>query len=169
MNKIIILRGNIASGKSTAGLALQKKLGRGTLLIQQDTVRREMLWVKEEPNTMSVSLLKTLAEYGNKNCDYTILEGLLYSDINESLFRYITELYGKQIYAYYFDIPFEEALIRQKQRPIHNKFGEDEMRKWWREKDLLNFIPEKIVNTISMAPDEIVKMIIEDNTDNKPC
>lgn len=35
-SKIIILRGNSGSGKTTVANALQKKLGRGTLIISQD-------------------------------------------------------------------------------------------------------------------------------------
>ncbi|MDO5517655.1 MAG: GNAT family N-acetyltransferase [Clostridium sp.] len=49
-SKIIMLRGNSGSGKSTAAKTLQKKLGRGTLLISQDVVRREMLYVNDGTN-----------------------------------------------------------------------------------------------------------------------
>lgn len=41
-SKLIILRENSGSGKSTVAKELQQKLGRGTLLISQDLVRREM-------------------------------------------------------------------------------------------------------------------------------
>lgn len=48
--KLIILRGNSGSGKTATGKALQRKFGRGTMLISQDVVRREMLFVKDGPN-----------------------------------------------------------------------------------------------------------------------
>ena len=38
--RLIILRGNSGSGKTTTGKALQKKSGHGTMLISQDVVRR---------------------------------------------------------------------------------------------------------------------------------
>ena len=60
MSKIIILRGNSASGKSTAAKALQKRIGNGTFLISQDNVRREMLWEKTGQHNQTVSLLKNL-------------------------------------------------------------------------------------------------------------
>jgi len=163
MNKIIILRGNCASGKSTTALELQKRFGRGnSLLISQDIVRREMLWVKDVIGNPTVELLKSLVSYGHKNCSYTILEGILYSDVYENLFNEIAKIYGNQIHAYYFDVPFEETLVRQKQRPIHNAFGEEEMLKWWREKDYIKFIPEKTINAVAMDVDEVVEMIIKD-------
>jgi uridine kinase len=38
--KLIILRGNSGSGKTTTGKALQRKFGHGTMLISQDVGRR---------------------------------------------------------------------------------------------------------------------------------
>lgn len=47
MGKLIILRGNSGSGKTTVARALQRKFGRNTLFLSQDTVRREMLWAHD--------------------------------------------------------------------------------------------------------------------------
>ena len=47
MSKLIIIRGNSGSGKSTLAGRLQRKFGRNTMVISQDTVRREMLWAKD--------------------------------------------------------------------------------------------------------------------------
>lgn len=47
MSKLIIIRGNSGSGKSPLAKALQKKIGRNTMVISQDTVRRDMLWVRD--------------------------------------------------------------------------------------------------------------------------
>lgn len=41
MGKLIILRGNSGSGKTTVAKALQKKLGRNTMLISQDEVQKK--------------------------------------------------------------------------------------------------------------------------------
>lgn len=41
--KLILLRGNSGSGKTTLAHMLQRKLGRGTLVISQDVIRRDML------------------------------------------------------------------------------------------------------------------------------
>ena len=70
-----------------------------------------------------------------------ILEGILNAEWYEPLFRQAEELFGKEIFAYYFDISFEETLIRHKQRHI-SSFGEKQMRSWWKEKDYINFISE---------------------------
>lgn len=161
MPKIIILRGNSGSGKSTVSKNLQRKIGRGTLLISQDYVRREMLWVQDRLNNQAIDLLNNLITYGYQNCDVTILEGILYSDIYEYLFKNVEILFGDNIFAYYFDIPFEETLKRHLQKPNSNDFGEAEMKRWWRENDLLSNIKESIINK-DMSIDETIQLIYND-------
>lgn len=51
MGKSIILRGNSGSGKTTVAKELQKKFGHNTMLISQDEVRRNILWVKDGIDT----------------------------------------------------------------------------------------------------------------------
>ena len=60
MGKLIILRGNSGSGKTTVAKALQKKLGRNTMLISQDEVRRNMLWVDDGIDTKALPLMAEL-------------------------------------------------------------------------------------------------------------
>ena len=50
MHKLIILRGNSGSGKTTVAKELQGLFGRNTMLISQDVVRRDMLGVKDDRN-----------------------------------------------------------------------------------------------------------------------
>lgn len=161
MNKLIILRGNSGSGKTTTGKALQKKFGHGTMLISQDVVRREMLFVKDGPNTEASKLLNELALYGTKHCNIIILEGILNSKWYRKLFENLLNDFGNQIFAYYFDIPFEETLNRHKQKPNAHEFGENEMRRWWNEKDLLDIIPEVRLHK-ELSLNEIVDMIYQD-------
>lgn len=159
--KLIILRGNSGSGKTTIGKALQKKFGHGTMLISQDVVRREMLFVKDGPNTEASELLNELALYGKEHCNIVILEGILNSKWYRKLFENLLEEFNNQIFAYYFDIPFEETLNRHKQKANAHEFGEKEMRKWWNEKDLLDIIPEVCLHK-ELSLNEIVDMVYQD-------
>ena len=56
MAKLVIIRGNSGSGKSSLARKLQAHYGRGSLLIAQDTVRRDMLKEKVEPGNLSIDL-----------------------------------------------------------------------------------------------------------------
>ena len=116
MKKIIILRGNSGSGKTTVARALQKKFGYNTMMISQDEIRRNILWVKDGVDTKALPLMIELMKYGYEYCDVVILEGIMYDEWYSPLFKTANELYGMDIYAYYFDIPFEETVRRHNTR-----------------------------------------------------
>jgi len=156
--KIVMLRGNSGSGKTTIARNLQRCYGRGTLLISQDAVRREMLYVKDGSETQAIGLMIDLVRYGKANCATVILEGILYADWYQRLFEVIKDEFKNNIYAYYFDIPFEETLFRHKTKPNAGDFGEADMKRWWRGKDYLEIISEYIINK-DMTADAIVNMI----------
>lgn len=158
MSKLIIIRGNSGSGKTTLAKQIHNRLPRNTLLILQDTVRRDMLRVKDGENTLGLPLFEDLLHYGYRNCDYVILEGILNAEWYLPLFRQAEELFGKEIFAYYFDISFEETLMRHKQRHI-SSLGEKQMRSWWKEKDYINFISETRFSSQTTLRQEIEKIM----------
>jgi len=157
MKKLIILRGNSGSGKTTIAKELQKRFGRNTMLISQDMIRRDMLMVKDGENSLAVPLMKELLSYGNKYSAVVILEGIMYADWYKSLFQLAVQLYDTRVYAYYFDLPFEETLKRHQTKPNRGDFGEEEMRRWWREKDFSN-----ILNEISITSDKDKESIVNE-------
>ena len=159
--RLIILRGNSGSGKTTIGKALQRKFGHGAMLISQDVIRREMLFVKDGPNSEASQLLLELALYGKSHCNIVILEGILNSKWYTKLFKNLLDEFKNQIFAYYFDIPFEETLNRHKLKPNAHEFGEKEMREWWNEKDLLDIITEVCLHK-ELSLNEIVDIIYQD-------
>lgn len=145
MGKLIALRGNSGSGKTTVAKELQKKFGRNTILISQDVIRRDMLMVKDGEDTRALPLMKELLKYGSTHSDIVILEGIMYADWYRPLFELARRIYGKEIYAYYFDLPFEETLRRHQTKPNCREFGEEAMRRWWREKDFSDVLNEKSI------------------------
>ncbi|MBT9777088.1 uridine kinase [Clostridium sp. MCC353] len=163
MSVLIILRGNSGSGKSSAAKALQRKIGRNTLIIPQDTIRREMLWVRDGKDTAALPLLIDLLKYGNTHCEYVILEGILYAEWYKPLFEAAVEIFENRIFAYYYDIPFEETLRRHETKEKRFEFGEAEMRRWWKEKDYIGIIPEKILKediSLECAVDIILRDVL---------
>ena len=160
--KLILLRGNSGSGKTTLAHMLQRKLGRGTLVISQDVIRRDMLWVHDKPGHPAIPLLINLVQYGRKNCRYVILEGILFSETYEELFRCIQAEYSAEdIHAYYYDIPFEETLRRHETKPNRADFGPEAMRDWWKEKDYIGYLPETIL-TQTMTLENAATRILAD-------
>lgn len=161
-HKLILLRGNSGSGKTTLAHMLQHKLGRGTLVISQDVIRRDMLWARDTKDGPAVPLLINLVQYGRQHCEYVILEGILFSETYEALFRCIQAEYAAEdIHAYYYDIPFEETLRRHETKPNRADFGPEAMRDWWKEKDYIGYLPEKTL-TQKLALEDAMKLVLED-------
>ena len=162
MKKVIILRGNSASGKTSVAKELQERLGCNTLMISQDMIRRDILHVKDGPNTLVIPLLTNLVEYGHQHTEITILEGIFKFEWYEPFFNHVKDLFGDEIYAYYWDIPFEETLRRHQTKIDKAKeYGATAMHKWWREKDYLTSITETIFHE-NVSLEEAVNHILQD-------
>lgn len=160
MRKLIILRGNSGSGKTTIAKELQNRFGSNTMLISQDVIRRDMLKVKDGENTQALPLMKELLIYGSNHSDVVILEGIMYADWYKPLFELAVKLYGTEVYAYYFDLTFEETLKRHQTKPNCHEFGEEAMRRWWREKDFSD-----VLNEITITDEEDMESIVTEIVD----
>jgi len=162
MSRLIILRGNSGSGKTTAAKALQRKLGPNTMLISHDMIRMQMLYVSGKTGIeKSQPLMMELLKYGRRHSEMTILEGILDSVEYRELFECCLSEFGSEnIDAFYYDLPFEETLVRHQTKPNRMDFGEAEMRRWWREKDYLSVIRETIL-TREISLDETVELICQ--------
>ncbi|MCH5285935.1 MAG: kinase [Christensenellaceae bacterium] len=160
MATLILLRGNSGSGKSTVARALQQHFGRNTLLIPQDTVRREMLYSRDLPDGPTAPLIEVIARYGAEHCPVTIVEGILYTDRYDSLFRAMAAMFD-HIHAYYFDISFEETLRRHETRPQRTQFGPEHMRSWWLDHDLTSVFTEAIIPEPSSLEETVARIIAD--------
>lgn len=159
LSKLIILRGNSGSGKTTVSKLLQEKFGRNTMLISHDMVRMQILHAKDAE---ALPLIMQMLKYGRQNSDITILEGILPVEVYMPLFELAILEYGENIFAFYYDLPFEETLQRHATKPNKADFGEQDMRRWWKEKDFINIIPEKVITpnlSISDTVDMICKLV----------
>ena len=162
MKKLIILRGNSGSGKTTVAKLLQNKIGANTMLISHDMIRMQILHVRgKEGVEKSQPLMIELLRYGKRHSEVTILEGILPSKEYATLFEVAIEEYGDNIYSYYWDIPFEETLIRHYTKPNCNDFGEEAMRRWWQEKDYLDTIQQTIIEK-DLSLNDTVELIYSD-------
>lgn len=159
--KLIIIRGNSGSGKSTIAKKLQDNMGDKTMLIPQDVVRREMLRTKDKEHNVSIQLIYDIAMYGKSIGYDVIVEGILVKRRYGDMLRKLIDDFGGEAHVYYFDISFEETLRRHKLKSVAQEFGESEMRQWWNEDDRLGLEGEKSV-VDRMSESQILEMIDSD-------
>lgn len=156
MAKLIIIRGNSGSGKSTVAKLLQRELGYQTMLVQQDVVRREMLRVRDEPGNPAIELIYDIAAYGRSIDNDVIVEGILTRERYGDMLQRLLDLFD-EAHVYYFDVPFEETVRRHNTKPNAHEYGEKELKEWWNERDLLSDDDTILTHDLSQA--EIVARI----------
>ncbi|MGY4796192.1 kinase [Lysinibacillus fusiformis] len=157
-SKLIIIRGNSGSGKTTIAKSLQHHLGHGTLLVPQDVVRRDMLKVHDREGNLSIELIRQIAEYGKGRCEVVIVEGILYTSRYGDMLKDLIQFYDQKAYTYYFDLSFEETVIRHHSSSKKNDFGEDSLHAWWNPHDYLGVDGETLL-TEEMSQEDILKLI----------
>lgn len=59
--KLIVLRGNSASGKSTVAAGIRSRRGRGIAIVGQDHLRRIVLRERDVPGGVNIGLIDTVA------------------------------------------------------------------------------------------------------------
>ena len=161
MAVLIILRGNSGSGKTSVAKKLQEKLGPETMLISQDVVRREMLHTKDGPHSQAIPFIMHLLEYAHQHENYVILEGILNATWYRPVFQFVKELFGDAIFAYYYDLPFEETLNRHQTRSQSQEFGAEKMARWWKDSDISDVLNEKIFRA-EISLQQAVDFILSD-------
>lgn len=164
-SKLVIIRGNSGSGKTTVAKKLRYAIGDGlsddTMLVQQDTFRREILRERDELHKESIiELLEIVVEFGRKQNRTVILEGIFSKKKYGEMLERMASTFD-HTYTYYFDLPFEETLKRHATKANAHEFGEKEMREWWNEKDYLGIRSEKILDE-TMSIEEVVHRIMSD-------
>jgi len=118
--RLIIIRGNSGSGKSTIAKRLQVEMGRGTMLIPQDVIRRDILKVLDEPGNASVDLIYEMAMFGRKKSYDVIVEGILSNDKYEDMLKKLINDFEGETYVYSSIFPLKRLFgaTRQNQRRV---------------------------------------------------
>ncbi len=161
--QLIILRGNSGSGKSSVARALRERMGYGTAIVEQDYIRRTLLREHDRPNQPNIELIRLNVEFALSHGYDVILEGILpEKHYGEMLRTLVSDHNGKSL-VYYFDISLEETFRRHWTKPNSQDFGEEKMRSWYVDKDVLGISGEKIIPENSEF-DDTVATILEDIT-----
>lgn len=87
-----------------------------------------------------------------------ILEGILNRPSYHEVFEALVREHPDNNHVFYFDISFDETLRRHRLRKTANLFTEEDMRGWYREKDVLGYNFEYIISEKSSLAQTIMKI-----------
>lgn len=162
-SKLIVLRGNSGSGKSTVAKLLKERLKeRKFALVEQDYLRRNILGVKDKKDGPQQKLIYNVVKYCLKEeYEIVLLEGILTFSIYEDLLKKIEKLCPNNFF-YYFKLSLDETLKRHntKSEDFKQAIPQDKIKSWYLENDLTNFASEKIISEEKLQ-NEIVDYIIK--------
>jgi hypothetical protein len=159
--RLIVLRGNSGSGKSSVAAELRVRYGRGIALVGQDYLRRVVLRERDIPGGANIGLIDMVARYALGCGFHVIIDGILDAARYGVMLEALRRDHRGVSYWYYLDVPFEETMRRHATRPQATEFGREEMQRWYRELDLLPGGVEQVVPA-SNSLDDIVRQVMGD-------
>ncbi|MEU8790870.1 AAA family ATPase [Streptomyces sp. NPDC048643] len=148
-SRLVLLRGNSASGKSSVAAGLRDRFGRGLALVGQDNLRRLVLRERDRPGAANIGLIDLTARYALDAGYHVVVEGILYADHYGDMLAGLCADHRGKTRAYYLDVPFAETLTRHATKPIADDVDEARLRDWYRPRDLLPGVVETVIGADS--------------------
>ncbi|MFJ3644132.1 AAA family ATPase [Streptomyces sp. NPDC090108] len=166
--RLILLRGNSASGKSSVAAGLRDRFGRGLALVSQDNLRRVVLRERDRPGAANIGLIGLTARYALDAGFHVVVEGILYADHYGSMLADLRADHRGPTHAYYLDVPFEEALVRHATKPIADDVDETQLRDWYRTRDLLPGGVETVIGAGSTLHETVDRIMLDTGLNGLP-
>ena len=143
--RLIVLRGNSGSGKSSVAGALRAACGYGLAWVSQDLIRRNILREHDRPGGVNIGLIDLVTRHCLDAGYHVVMDGIFAADRYEPMLAGLHADHRGQSRFYYFDISLAETLRRHATRPQSAEFGPAEMTGWYRARDLLGSVPEQVI------------------------
>lgn len=118
-----------------------------------------MLKVHDRDGNLSIDLIRQIAEYGKDKCEFVIVEGILYRSRYGKMLNDLIQFYHQRCYTYYFDLSFEETVLRHNASSKRMEFGEESLHAWWNPHDYLD-VDGEILFTNDMSQNDILKLTL---------
>jgi hypothetical protein len=159
--RLIVIRGNSASGKSSVAAEIRRRHGYGLAIVGQDNLRRLVLREPDVPGGANIGLIDLTARFALEHGFHTIVEGIMDADRYAAMLTALIADHGGRSNAYYLNVPLAETLARHATKPEADAYGERELRAWYRDRDLLPGGVEHVIDA-SSSLDQTVGRIMAD-------
>lgn len=157
--RLVVLRGNSRSGKSTLSMALRQ---RPMSVVGQDHIRRIILKDRDKRElTAAVELIDLNVRFCLDHGKDVVLEGILWSTKYGDMIRRLLADHRGSNHVYYLQVDFDETVARHTASADADEWTADDMRSWWNEGDLLG-IPEETVLDASLPQSQLLSRIEHD-------
>jgi predicted kinase len=156
--RLIVIRGNSGSGKSSVAKEVRRRYGRGCALIEQDYLRRILL---REHDGISGGLAPRLIESTTRTAldggYHVVLEGILHARTYGPMLRALITGHPGASHVYYLDVSFPETVRRHASRP--QTFTAAQMGEWYVPGDVLGVAGERVVPETSTFAETVGEIL----------
>ena len=123
--RLIVIRGDSASGKSAIAAAIRDRHGKRDLaVIGQDNLRRVILREHDVPGGTNIDLIDTVARFALSRGYHALVEGIFNADHYGAMLTALISDNPGLAFAYFLDVPFPETLRRHASKTGTLKYGE---------------------------------------------
>ncbi len=162
--KLIILRGPSASGKSSVASEIRKRCaGTDIALVDQDYFKLVVCdGSSRERRREAVSAMLLQNTLIALRCGYhVIMEGLINADHYKPMFDEIFRQHPQENFVYFFDISFDETLKRHAGRSKSDEFGAKEMKEWYVGVKPLGIEGEAIIGESATLEQTVERILVD--------
>ncbi len=160
--RLVVIRGNSASGKSSVAQGLRDHYGRGIAIVGQDMIRRNVLREHDTARGASIALLSTIARAALDAGFHVVLEGILYADRYSHMITSLVRDHRGTSRCYYLDVPLEATLVRHASKAdaaCLAQVTDAHLTSWYRELDLLPDGLETVIPADSTLRDTVARIV----------
>jgi thymidylate kinase len=158
--RLIVIRGNSGSGKSSVAEGIRASYGPGVAWIEQDYVRRMIFAELDQPDGANIAAIEQLALLALERGFHALVEGILPSARYAGMLARLARRHTGPSFFFYLDVPFEETVRRHGTRPKASAFDAEEMRSWYQHRDLLDQPRETVIDESSTLP-ATIELVVE--------
>jgi len=148
MPKLVVIRGNSGSGKSSVAKEVRARYGRGCALVEQDYLRRIILRERDshhDPDGRNApDLIANTTLFALERGYHVVLEGFLWTVRYRDMLTHLLKSTGES-HVFYLDVSLDETIRRHAMRPQASEFTPDQMRTWYGAQDTLGTDGEHVI------------------------
>lgn len=148
---LVIIRGNSASGKSTAAQGIQRRFGRGCAWVEQDYLRRVVLREHGSDGiaTVAPGFIVTVTRAALAQGYHVVLEGILHTRQHRDPLQQLIAGHRGPSFVYWLEVSLPETLRRHEPRAETMRVTPEDMTAWYTPQDLLGVPGEHIIDESS--------------------
>jgi predicted kinase len=159
--RLIVIRGNSGSGKSSIVEGIRQAHGRGVAWIEQDYIRRIIFQELDQPDGANIQAIRQIAQQALDAGYHAVVEGIMPKIRYGDMLARLRDEHAGPSYFYYLDIPLEETVRRHATRPKATAFTAEDMATWYHPTDLLDDPPETVIDQTSSLQTTVNRILTE--------